>query len=85
MGAHLITMAMAPAPGGGCSISYDHVTTWKETCEQVALGPFRDFKRRGALHRDVLQLERESLLHVSLLPAAAGCVSLKREVMYFGG
>lgn len=82
-GSHVITLNLSPAPTGGCAIEYSQVTNWAEPCQKVAAGPFAGYKVKGGLVKNVSVLEREPLLHSFLMPTAGGCVSVKREVLYF--
>lgn len=83
MGSHVITLNLSPAPMGGCAIEYSQVTSWSEPCQKVAGGAFAGYKVKGGLVKNVSVLEREPLLHTFLMPTGTGCVSVKREVLYF--
>ena len=73
------------APGIGpadCSGTYDQVTYWNATCAQVAISSFSTFKPARALFKNVQSLENGPQAKVFLMPAGAGCVSIKKEMLY---
>lgn len=73
------------APGAGnadCSATYDAVTYWNGTCAQVATGSFASFKVTQALNKTIFTLDGGPFVKVFLMPAGAGCISIKKEILF---
>jgi hypothetical protein len=73
----------APTSEGGCSGTYEAVVYWPSNCEAVAR-TFSGFKPTGAIKSNIFTLQGSSAqLRVFLIPAGtAGCVSIKKEIIY---
>lgn len=73
------------APGQGqseCSGFYESITYWNNNCEAVATQTFKSFKRAKALRQSIMMLENGPNVRVFLMPAATGCVAIKKEMVY---
>jgi hypothetical protein len=71
-------------PGQGpneCGGLYEAVNYWDKSCEAVEAQSFSKFKRAKPLRSAILTLENANL-KVFLMPAANGCVSIMKEVIY---
>jgi hypothetical protein len=67
----------------GCGATYEAVVYWKNDCDAVASKAFAQFKRVGTIKNSILALQGSSTqLRVFLMPAGAGCVSIKKEIVY---
>lgn len=65
----------------GCNGSYEAITYWQNSCSDVAKG-YAQFKAKGTLSGNILVLDGGQQLRVFLMPAGAGCVSIKKEIVY---
>lgn len=73
------------APGAGnneCSGTYDAITYWNAPCSQVASSNFNAFKVTRPLLKSVNTLDGGPFAKVFLMPAGAGCVSIKKEMLF---
>lgn len=75
----LTTLVVAPA--GTCSGLYNQVIYWPEPCAKVKARVFGAFAGERPMLRDVKRSEANPGLHVHLMPAGAGCVSMKQELI----
>lgn len=80
----LVSTNFAPgATTGDCSGSYEAVTYWNASCTQVAKTNFNTFQANQSLLQRVAILEGSGgAAKVFLMPAGAGCISIKKEVLY---
>ena len=74
--------SFAPVGSGRCDAVYDAVAYWNASCQEVAAKNFAQFKPAGAIKQNIAILEGGPLARVFLMPAGAGCVSIKKEVVY---
>lgn len=72
----------APVGAGRCDAVYDAVVYWSENCRDVAAKSFAQFKPAGVVKQNVAILDGGPLARVFLMPAGAGCVSIKKEAVY---
>lgn len=79
-GLSYVSTAFSPS-ATGCDGVYEAVTYWADTCEQVA-ATFAGFTRGTALRQHIQVLDGGPTAKVYLMPAGAGCVSIKKEVVY---
>ena len=74
------------SPGAGptdCSATYDQIRYWPASCAQVAASSdFATLKAAPALYKNVVMLEGTPVFKVFLMPAGAGCVSIKKDLVY---
>jgi len=72
----------APIGGQGCSVSYDAVAYWSNTCNDVATKVFGNMQSAGVLKQGVAILVAGANVRVFLMPAGQGCISIKKELLY---
>lgn len=78
-----VTTSFSPQADGNCSGSYEAVTYWVSPCADVAKNVFSVFKPSPrALHQQILVLGDSPTVRVFLIPAATGCISIKKEMLY---
>ena len=65
-----------------CGGLYEAVTYWNNKCDDVGARAFGNFKRAAPLHQSIATLAGGPTVRVFLIPAGAGCVSVKREIVY---
>ena len=80
-GLSYIDTSYAPS-AGGCDAMYQTVTYWSNACDEVAKVAFPSFPRASALRQHIAVLDGGPSAKVFLLPAGAGCVSIKKEVLF---
>jgi hypothetical protein len=72
--------SFAPGQGNYCEGLYETVVYWPQTCSEVAEKKFGKFKRAGAISKTLCPGRRCN--KVFLMPAGAGCVSIKKELIH---
>lgn len=76
-------LTFAPDSGANrCGGVYELVSYWANTCEDVASKAYGTFKRMVPLRQSIISLEGGANVRVFLMPAGAGCVSIKKELAY---
>ena len=75
----LTTLIVAPA--GSCADMYNQVIYWPEPCPALKARVFRSYGNERPLLARVRQSEANPGLQLYLLPAGAGCVSVKKELI----
>ena len=75
----LTTLIVAPA--GSCSGLYQQVIYWPEPCTTLKTRVFAGFGAERPLLANVRQSEANPGLQLYLMPAGAGCVSVKKELI----
>lgn len=79
----VVSASFASGPAGGtCSATYDAIVYWPQGCEVVLATQFATLRRLGLLKRDVLVLDGGPATKVFLMMAGAGCISVKKELVY---
>lgn len=73
--------AFAPNQSNGCGATYEAVAYWATTCDNVATKQFALLRQSGTLGKEITVLDGGPGLAVFLMPAGAGCISIKREVV----
>ena len=71
----------APNQANGCGALYETVAYWPVNCEQVAQKYFAGMKRIREVRQNITVLGGPSPTRVFLMPAAIGCVTIKKEVV----
>lgn len=72
----------APYGAAGCGVAYDAVTYWAESCTEVSKRLLNDLKPMGTLGNKLVMLDGGPAMRMYLMPAGAGCVQIKKEVVY---
>jgi len=72
--------SFAPGQGNYCEGLYETVVYWPQTCSEVAEKKFGKFKRAGAISKNIY-VRDGGATKVFLMPAGAGCVSIKKELI----
>ena len=73
--------SFSPGTVIGCGGLYEAITYWNGSCPNVAAQIFKDAKPAGALKQAITILEGSPSARIFLMPAGAGCVSIKKEVL----
>lgn len=77
-----VSASFAPNQANGCGAVYEAVAYWPQACDKVAAGQFAELKRGPVLRKSIQVLEGAGPgSRVFLMPAGAGCVSIKKEVV----
>lgn len=74
------TVMMAPA--GTCSGFYQQVIYWPQACSIVKKQVFQAYANERTLLRAVRLSDANPGLQVALMPAGAGCISIKKELIH---
>ncbi len=80
-GLSYIDTGYAPTTAG-CDAMYQSVTYWTNSCDEVAKVAFPSFKKSNPLRQYIAVLDGGPSAKVFLMPAGAGCVSIKKEVLF---
>lgn len=65
-----------------CGGTYESVTHWQNSCNDVASKGYAQLKPIGRIQSNILVLQGGPQLRVFLMPAGKGCVAIKKEVVY---
>lgn len=65
-----------------CDAMYQTVTYWTDPCSEVARVAFPTFKKTNSLRQHIAVLDGGPSAKVFLMPAGAGCISIKKEVLF---
>lgn len=74
--------SFAPVGTEGCGALYETVSWWPNNCTEVARQAFPQLTSGNKLARNIQVLNGSETLRVFLMPAGAGCVSIKKEVVF---
>jgi hypothetical protein len=81
-GSAYISATFAPNQANGCGASVDAVVYWPQSCEDVTKQSYVGLKLLGRLKKDIAVLDGGATIKIFLMPAgAAGCISIRREVI----
>jgi hypothetical protein len=72
----------APYGEVGCGVAYDAVTYWKESCAEVSSKVLKELRPLGPLGSKITMLDGGPAMRMFLMPAGAGCIQIKKEVLY---
>lgn len=72
----------APYGDAGCGVAYDSVTYWNDSCKDVAAKQLAALKVMGTLGNKITMLDGGPAMRMFLMPAGAGCVQIKKEIVY---
>ena len=70
------------AETGQCSGVYDAVVYWPKSCADVYRDTFPTYRPIAALRQSITTLDGGATVRAYLMPAGAGCVSIKKEVTF---
>jgi len=73
--------SFAPNQVNGCAGIYETVVYWPQKCTEISEKNFASFKKSGLLSKNITILNGGDSTKVFLMPAGAGCVSIKKEVI----
>jgi hypothetical protein len=76
----LTTLTVSPGPG--CSGFYEQVIYWPQPCDELKKSVFAAFQPPHPLLRDVEVSELSPAVQLYLIPAGAGCTSVKKEMFH---
>ena len=72
--------SFAPNQANGCGM-YESVSYWSQSCDEVSVSKFSEFKKTGVLAKTLAVLDGGQASKVFLMPAGSGCVSIKKEIV----
>ncbi|MDM0055360.1 hypothetical protein [Variovorax fucosicus] len=81
-GPSLVSAWFAPTPRGNCDVGYDLIDVWPKACQDVAREVFNHAAPLVGVGRSVGVLALGPTHHVYLIGTTAGCVSIRKEVLY---
>ncbi|MGD0280322.1 MAG: hypothetical protein ABSC11_13610 [Smithella sp.] len=73
--------SFAPNQANGCAGMYETVAYWPQKCAEVGEKQFGSFKKGGALSKNITVMNGGESIKIFLMPAGAGCVSIKKEIV----
>lgn len=73
--------SFAPNQANGCGAVYETVVYWPLECNALAERNFSALKRIGAFSNSIVTLDGGAYTKIFLMPAGAGCVSIKKEII----
>lgn len=81
-GPSLVSAWFAPTPRGNCDVGYDMIDVWPKACQDVAREVFNHAAPLVGVGRSVGVIALGATHHVYLIGTQAGCVSIRKEVLY---
>jgi hypothetical protein len=75
-------MDFAPLVAYGCDATYETVVYWPNSCDVVAKTQFKQAKKAGKMRQFIQALSFGDSLQIFLMPAGAGCVSIKKQALF---
>lgn len=82
VGAHFVSTFMAPNARGGCDGGYDDIRYWPKSCDQLVMEELRGLSALRPLGPGIGTLVAGPNQHIYLMGAGAGCVSIRKELLY---
>lgn len=73
--------SFAPNQANGCGGMYETVEYWSASCDDLATRQFPALKSTGVLYRNIKMMDGGAGVRIFLMPAGAGCISIKKEVI----
>jgi hypothetical protein len=73
--------SFASAGGNECDAVYEAVTYWPVSCQEAARQGYPQLKSAGVIKQNIQILDGGPAMRVFLMPAGAGCVSIKKELV----
>ncbi len=73
--------SFAPNQANGCGGMYETVVYWPQNCNAVAKSNFANLKVSGVVAKNIAILDAGVSTRIFLMPAGAGCVSIKKEII----
>lgn len=81
-GVAFVSMNFAPNQYNGCGASYDAISYWDMSCEQLATKQFGTLKNMGPIKQQITALDAGAATKFFLMPAGKGCVAIKKEIVF---
>lgn len=81
-GATRLTSLTVSPGAAGCAGFYEQVIAWPTPCDQLKATTFAAFQNTKIILRNVKVSELGPGLQLYLMPAGAGCVSVKKELFH---
>lgn len=82
VGLHFVSAFMTPNAKGGCDGGYDDVRYWEKNCDSLVMEELRGVGAIRPLGPDIGTLVAGAQQHVYLMPAGAGCVSIRKALLF---
>ena len=78
-----ITFNLAQNPDGSCQISYESVSDWTNSCEDIVKTVFKDFTPTRNLLKAVALLTHKDNKHrkIFTMPVQNGCIVIEKEIV----
>lgn len=73
--------SFAPNQANGCGGMYEAIVYWPQSCKDLAEQTYGSLKRINGFSKNMTVLDGGTATRIFLLPAGAGCVSIKKEVI----
>jgi hypothetical protein len=80
----LISLVVTPIESGECPTVYERIAYFQESCIATAKNTLSDFEYKGELNQRVTVMSSKSGGDAYLMPIAAGCLLVRREVIQDG-
>lgn len=76
-----VAATFAPGQANGCGAVYDAVIYSPQSCDVLAKEKYGAFEDKGVVSQEIRMLDGGPLTRVFLMPAGAGCISIKKELV----
>ena len=77
-----LSLEVGDGASSGCAVAADVVAWWPANCAEVMTKAFPQVTAAGPLMRDIRVTEAGPTMRVFFMPAGAGCVTIKKEVIF---
>lgn len=73
--------SFAPNQANGCGGMYEAIVYWPQSCKDLSEQTYGNLKKINGFSKNMTVLDGGMATRIFLLPAGAGCVSIKKEVI----
>lgn len=73
--------SFAPNQANGCGGMYEAIVYWPQSCKDLTEKTYGNLKKITGFSKNITVLDGGAATRLFLLPAGAGCVSIKKEVV----
>jgi len=80
-GSAYTSTSFAPNQANGCGGMYEAVAYWPQSCKDLADKTYGTLKKINVFSKNMTVLDGGVSTRIFLMPAGAGCVSIKKEVI----
>lgn len=80
----IISLVVTPSASGECSIVYERIAYFSESCIAMAKNTLSSFEYKGEVNQRVTRMSSKNSGDAYLMPIANGCLLVRHEVILDG-